>query len=329
MGNDNIDTSSIQSRKWLLTINNPALYEMEHDNIKKILAEWKTIKYWCMCDEIGKENTYHTHLFIYSSGGVLFNTVKKKFPSAHIDFCRGTTQENRDYIRKEGKHKGTEKEETNLSNTFEEYGEFPIERQGQRNDLIDLYDMVKSGASDYEILEANPEHILTIDKIDRARQIVRSQQYRNTFRELSVEYWFGKTGTGKTRTVMEKYGYTNVYRVTDYQHPFDGYKGQDVIIFEEFNSSLRIQDMLLYLDGYPLELPCRYNNKVACYTKVYILSNIRFEEQYRDVFREYPETYYAFKRRIHCVKEFSNNGLIDYQNVNDYGNFKPGKDVPF
>lgn len=329
MGNNNKDTSSLQSRKWLLTINNPALYEMEHDNIKKILSEWKTIKYWCMCDEIGKENTYHTHLFIYSSGGVLFNTVKKKFPSAHIDFCRGTTQENRDYIRKEGKHKGTEKEETNLSNTFEEYGELPIERQGQRNDLIDLYDMVKSGASDYEILEANPEHILTIDKIDRARQIVRSQQYRNTFRELSVEYWWGKTGTGKTRTVMERYGYENVYRVTDYQHPFDSYKGQDVIIFEEFNSSLRIQDMLLYLDGYPLELPCRYNNKVACYTKVYILSNIRFEEQYRDIFREYPETYYAFKRRVHCVKEFSSNGLIDYQNINDYDTFQPGKDIPF
>ncbi len=32
-------------------------------------------------------------------------------------------------------------------------------------------------------------------------------------------------------------------------------KGQDVIVFEEFRSSLKIQDMLNYLDGYPCELP--------------------------------------------------------------------------
>ena len=27
--------------------------------------------------------------------------------------------------------------------------------------------------------------------------------------------------------------------LTDYTHPFDGYKGQDVIIFEEFRSDLK------------------------------------------------------------------------------------------
>ena len=79
---------------------------------------------------------------------------------------------------------------------------------------------------------------------------------------------------------MEKYGYQNVYRVTDYDHPFDSYKGQDVIVFEEFRSSLKIQDMLNYLDGYPCELPCRYNNKLACFTKVYIITNISFNQQY-------------------------------------------------
>ena len=26
---------------------------------------------------------------------------------------------------------------------------------------------------------------------------------------------------------MGKYGYTNIFRVTDYDHPFDNYKGQD------------------------------------------------------------------------------------------------------
>lgn len=307
-----------QSRKWLLTINNPDKYEMEHDRIKAILEKWKAVIYWCMCDEIGKEGTYHTHLFVMAKNGIMFSTVKNKFPSAHIDYCRGTSQDNRDYVRKEGKYKGTDKEETNLANTFEEHGEMPLERPGQRNDLIELYDMVKSGATNYEILEANPALILNIDKVDRARQIVREEEYRNRFRELTVEYWFGDTGAGKTRTIMERYGYENVYRVTNYRYPFDGYRGQDVIVFEEFHDSIRIQEMLTYLDGYPLELPCRYNNKIACYTKVYILSNVSFDGQYRDVFREYPKTFQAFRRRISCIKEFSDKGLVNYENVEDY-----------
>lgn len=309
-----------QSRKWLLTFNNPEKFGFDHGNIRAALSTIKNLDYWCLCDEIGEKGTYHTHLFLYRKNPLRFSAVKNKFPTAHIDYCRGSTQENRDYIRKEGKYKGTDKAETNLLNTFEEFGECPVEEQGKRNDLNELYGMIKDGLSDYEILESHPAYMLQMNKIERCRQVVREEEFRNVFRELNVEYWFGKTGEGKTRTVMERYGYQNVYRVTNYRYPFDGYRGQDVLVFEEFYNSLRIQDMLTYLDGYPLELPCRYANKIACYTKVYILSNVPFDEQYRQVFREHPETFRAFRRRISCIKEFSDSGLVSYENVEDYEN---------
>ena len=124
---------------------------------------------------------------------------------------------------------------------------------------------------------------------------------------LEVTYIHGTTGTGKTRGVMEQYGYANVYRVTDYQHPFDSYGGQDVIVFEEFRSSLKIQDMLNYLDGYPIVLPCRYNNKQACFHKVFIISNWSLTEQFASVQGDYPETWKAFLRRIHHIKVYDNN----------------------
>lgn len=310
--------SDTQSRKWLLTFNNPEKYDFGHDNIKAVLSKIKNITYWCMCDEVGKEGTYHTHLFIYREGQMRFSMIKKKFPNAHIDYCRGTTQDNRDYVRKEGKHKDTDKAETNLPNTFEEFGECPIEEQGKRNDLNELYSLIKDGLSDYDILELNPKYMMQFNKIDRCRQVLREEQFKNKFRELTVEYWYGQTGQGKTRTVMERYGYENVYRVTNYKYPFDGYKGQDVIVFEEFFSSIRIQEMLTYLDGYPLELPSRYHNKIACYTKVFILSNVAFDEQYREIFREHPETFRAFQRRISCIKYFGKDGLKDYKNMDDY-----------
>ena len=308
-----------RSRKWLLTINNPAEHGYSHDYIKSALASFKAVKYWCMCDEVGgKNNVYHTHLFIMGNNGILFSTVKKKFPKAHIDYCRGLAQENRDYVCKEGKYKGTSKEETNIKDTFEEMGDCPVEKPGQRSDLVDLYDMIKSGMDNYDILENDPTYMMQLDKIDRCRQIVKEKEFRSKFRELQVEYWSGKTGTGKTKTIMERYGYDEVFRVTSYRYPFDNYRGQDVIIFEEFFDSLSIQEMLTLLDGYPLDLPCRYNNKTACYTKVYILSNVDLTDQYRDVQIHSKETWNAFLRRIHAVKIFDDHGIKDYKSPDEY-----------
>ena len=71
-------------------------------------------------------------------------------------------------------------------------------------------------------------------------------------------------------------------------------------------------------------MPCRYNNKIACYTKVYLLSNLSLKEQYVEVQRNYEETWNAFLRRISCVKSFGEKGLLSYSSVHDflYG-FKP------
>ncbi|CAH1215710.1 hypothetical protein PAECIP111893_04011 [Paenibacillus plantiphilus] len=79
----------------------------------------------------------------------------------------------------------------------------PVERPGARNDLADLYDLIKSGASNYEIMEQSPEYLLHTDKIERVRQIIKAEQFKEVFRELEVTYMWGKTGIGKTRHVME------------------------------------------------------------------------------------------------------------------------------
>ncbi|MDE6852013.1 MAG: hypothetical protein K2J67_05930 [Lachnospiraceae bacterium] len=119
-----------QSRKWLLTFNNP---DKNHNNIRAALSTIKNVTYWCMCDEVGKHGIYHTHLFLYRKNPMRFSMIKNKFPVAHIDYGRGTCRKNRDYVRKEGKYKDTDKEHTNMPDTFEEYGECPVERQGEHD----------------------------------------------------------------------------------------------------------------------------------------------------------------------------------------------------
>lgn len=312
--------NDIQSRKWQVTINNPIEKGWSHDSIKKVIEKFKGCVYWCMSDEIGNDTgTYHTHIFICCSGAVRFSTVKKRFPEAHLEVCKGTATENRDYVFKLGKYAGTDKEETRQDGTQEEWGELPVERQGARNDITDLYDMIKDGLTNFEILEACPQYMLNLDKIERCRQVVLEDRYKREWRTLYTTYIYGDTGSGKTRSVMEKYGYDNVYRITDYEHPFDGYKGQDVVIFEEFRSSLRITEMLNLLDGYPCELRCRYSNKIACFTKVYIISNIGLREQYSELQRDQIQTWDAFLRRIHEVRIFA-NGTVHSGTVKEYMN---------
>ena len=58
-----------------------------------------------------------------------FSTIKGRFPTAHIEKAYGSTKDNRDYIRKEGRWAETDKAETSVAGTFEEWGNLPAEVQ--------------------------------------------------------------------------------------------------------------------------------------------------------------------------------------------------------
>lgn len=286
------------SRKYQITINNPLDHGITHESIKSRLASLKGVVYWCIGDEIGEKGTPHTHVYFYSPNAIQFSTVKQRFFTAHIEAAKGTHQDNRDYIRKEGRWLNDAKHETNLPDTFEESGELPPERSGQKSVSEEILAEIQDGASNAEILRSHPGAMTKLSHIEAARQTLLEEEYRDKWRDVEVTYISGAPGIGKTRHVMETYGYENVYRVTNYEHPYDGYRGQDVILFDEFRSSRPITEMLDVLDGYPLNLPCRYADKVACFTKVYLVSNIPLEQQYPNVQREEPETFQAFLRRI-------------------------------
>ena len=307
------------SRKFQLTINNPTEHGYDHERIKSILSEFPGVLYWCMSDEVGEQGTPHTHVYTVFKNSVMFDTLHKRFYGVHIEQANGSNRENRDYVRKEGKWLDDAKHETNLSDTFEEWGELPPDRSRQETQAEKIMQMVRDGKSNAEILDECPTAYSKLNHIEQARQTLLAEHYKNEFRKLEVTYIWGETGAGKTRSVMEAYGYANVYRVTDYAHPFDSYKGQDVIVFEEFRSSLPIADMLVYLDGYPTELPCRYANKTACYTKVFLVTNIAFDKQYPNVQLDNPETWNAFRRRIHYVQRMTK----DFELLPDDPDFDP------
>ena len=264
--------------------------------------------YYCLCDEIGETGTPHIHLFFCCTNAVSFDRVKKLFSSAHIETARGSCQENRDYIRKEGKYLNSEKKETNNIDTFEEYGIMPLDKSAKNETVSEqILEMIESGCSNVEIIKVFPSYLTKLPHLDRTRQTLLEDKNKDSRRDVEVTYIFGETATGKTRYVMDKYGYSNVYKITNYKNPFDGYSGQDVILFDEFRSSLPLSDMLQYLDCYPCLLPARFADKVACFTKAYIISNIDLSDQYPNIQISETASWNAFIRRISNVFEFQKN----------------------
>lgn len=321
-----------QSRKWCITINNPLEHGWSHDAIQQIMSTVRgNSLYWCMCDEVGDEcETLHTHIFIFRKSPFTARTIDNLFPKMHREVGYGTPAENRAYVLKDGEKfnkgpdghydytdsKGTRHVGINYSDTFFEFGDCPDEHQGKSSQDEIIVELIRSGASNEQIVDVVPSAYKNLDHVIRVRSLYRDRDFAGKWRDLNVVYMFGKTGSGKTRSVMEKYGYEQCYRITDYKHPFDTYDGQDVIIFEEFRSSLKHGDMLNYLDGYPLMLPARYNDKRACFTKVYLLSNLPPTDQYLGIDGESRD---AFFRRIHKVIEFDSSGRrVEYDSVFAY-----------
>ena len=270
--------------------------------------------YFCMADEIATTGTYHTHAYLFSHSPMRFSTVKRRFPTAHIEKALGTSKENRDYIRKEGKWEATAKVETRVEGTFFEFGERPSAAEENAPKMFQLLQDVEDGFTTLEIIKNNPGFAFKGKDIDSLRETLTSEQYKTGVRDVKVHYLYGDTGTGKTRGIFERHKAEDICRVTDYGNRtglrFDAYHGQPVLVFEEFHSQVPIDAMLNYLDIYPLMLPARYNDRVACYTTVYITSNLPLEGQYEEIQLFKPETWRAFLRRIDTVWEYRKGGII-------------------
>ena len=303
--------NNTQSRKWALVINNPLEAGLDHAAIREILYRFSPA-YFCMADEIATTGTYHTHIFLFSPSPMRFSTVKNRFSTAHIEKAYGSAKANRAYILKEGHWADTDKAETSVSGTFEEWGDLPAEKEEEAPEMFKLIQDLRAGKSVMEIIEDNPKLAFRIPEIETLRQAILEEKYSAENRALEVTYLYGASGTGKTRGIFEKHDRKSICRITDYGGRngvrFDAYHCQDVLVLEEFHSQIPISAMLNYLDIYPLTLPARYTDRIACYTKVYITSNIPLEEQYRDIQRYQMETWRAFLRRVQNVIEYLRDG---------------------
>ena len=262
----------------------------------KLLFDTEFIEYVCFQYEKG-EKTGHLHLqgFMRYKTPQYAKQVRKIFPTMSLNPCGNQSNAYcREYCMKDHTRQD--------GFDFFEHGNFA--KNGERLDLKMLIQDLKDGLTYGELLDKYPYQMLNMgDKIEKTRQNIIRERYQNVERTIHATYIYGKEGTGKTTFANRVLGYEykDVFKVSNYKHSgkYDNYKCQDVILFDEFHGQIELTEMNDMLNGQPYDFGCRYNDKVACFTKAIFTSNYPLAEQYLDERAKGKEpSYKGFVRRI-------------------------------
>lgn len=302
-----IDT---QERDYFFDINNPESHNISWESAIETIKKFKPY-YFCISHEIGlKEKTPHFHIYFRCKSPVRFSTWRKRFPTAHKEDIKGTPIQCRNYVLKINKYANDPKADTSIK-TYEE-GEIPISvKEKHKNQKEELLEKIKSGMTNMEIIEENPEFLFKIRDMDTIRTNYLSEKYSKEFRNVKTFFIFGPTGTYKTSYVYKRFEAKDIFRIHNYQNLnslWDGYMGQRVILLDEFTGQIPIELILILTDKFPiLNLNARYNNKIAMYEYVFFCSNTNYFDIYKSEKAWRTSTYKAWDRRIQNVWEFQKN----------------------
>lgn len=287
-------------KNWCGTWNNPDLADEQFcEYLKMLLGD--DIQYFIFQREIAPTTgTHHIQWFVIFANRKNFNTVKSIMPrGSHIEPCKGNAVENRTYCSKR---------DTQYSSPYEG-GEFVQERQ--RTDMNNIIALAKSGASDTELLELYPSQTFMYQKrIQELRRTFKKEEFSKRCRNVEVFFYYGVTGTKKTTRILKQHGLQNCFVVDNYgTFMFDGYEHQQVIILDEYEGQEKmITKLNKILEPNPYKMNIKGGVVWACYDKVYFISNLSFDELYKELRLTRPKIYDAFYRRIHHIIRVDERG---------------------
>jgi len=220
--------------------------------------------------ERGAEGTEHWQGYIRFKAAKRMEAAKHYVgDTAHMENARGNEEQCRTYCSKEGQDgriAGTE---------LIEHGTYkPGEgRQGSRGDLLALANSITGGSDLTDILHKHPRELLKYPSGVQLGVALMMAEKAPAVRNIHTTVLWGTTGCGKSHRVRS--AFPDAYIVHGGgRDPWGGYTNQVIIVFEEFHDGvLDLFKMNQYLDKWKLQIDCRYQNKWAYWTRVYILSN--------------------------------------------------------
>lgn len=233
-----------RARSFLFTENDSVQIDVWRERLEG-RTEWQSGVRYCICQLEKGEKGGHIHLqgYIELNKSQRFSWLKKNLSkTAHWETRRGTREQARDYCRKE---------ETRRDGPWE-YGNWNAGGSGTRNDLAEVGKRVKEGTTIEKIADEFPVEFIKYNRGIRELASFYEGQ-RDPEQAHKVHFFYGPPGCGKTSKVIKKY--PDAYFKSAGNKWFDGYTGEDVICYDDFNHGWVSIDMLCrLLDRYPVRV---------------------------------------------------------------------------
>lgn len=283
-------------RRWMLTVPAEGEKGVSRDELQQALEPYAS--YLGQLEQGEGTNQYrHWQVVLVHAEPVRFSTLRRKLPTAHVEPVRDL-RASVAYVQKDDTR--VKEEKPLVKGTIS-----PGPGQGHRSDLDALRARILDGDEtvDQLIMEDGTawRHGRMVGDLVGARDRAR---LGSDLRDVQVRVIYGDTGTGKTRAALEglrRLG--SVCRVTHWGvGAFDGYDGQDSIIFDEFAGQPPISELLTWLDVYPVALPARYRPRQAAYSRVVLCTNAAPWDWYPWAPKAQKA---ALARRLHLVEHWS------------------------
>lgn len=299
-----------RNREWCFTLNNYT--DLALTQIRGFTLE--IITYVCFQPEVGESGTPHLQGYLVTTTprtlrGIrqaLFNTECLR--GVHLEITRGTKDEARDYCRKEDSRDSTQ------PFSFTEIGDFtqvPEKRgQGARNDIAAAARVISDGGSLFDVASNHSEAYVKFHKGFGALQSAlhsrpRVRQPGELFAKPRVLWYYGCTGSGKSHAAYEEIGEQAYFVKMPGNAWFDGYIGQDIVLFDDYRANWFSYGMLLrLLDKYPLTVEVKGSTVNWRPTTIYITCPKRPEVLYCNLADKDDGAINQLLRRIDEVKLF-------------------------
>lgn len=288
----NAQSTNPCARRWCITDNtvteatDPEKWS-DHfdDNVK--YAVWQLEK--------AATGKLHIQAYLKFVKPIRISGIQKILPGVHCEMAKGTDEQCIKYCSKE---------DSKVTGPFF-HGE--CDSQGKRRDLDELADLLHSGKTTDEIAEQQTASYIRYHKGIQATHQALQRKKAKTFRQVSVTVYWGETGTGKTRRCHEEAPGLFTPDLAGNTLWWDGYMGEDTVLFDDFYGQVKISQMLRLLDGYNLPIPIKGGYTSANWTRVFITSNVHPDQWYTS--ESIPESVRsAFRRRIGSIVEIPNGG---------------------
>lgn len=308
----------VNARSWFCVLNNPEEHGFTgtpEEIAEKIAEKWIEGNPQRTCAVaycISADGLKHCHAVFEDIKTMRFTAVQKLYPGMHIEPTKGNKEQAEDYINKRGKFAEKGEQVLYIARRGEIKG-----AQGQRRDLEVIEDLIQQGKKPREILAMS----LSYRRYEKyIRDAYYDKRYQETprSRDVNIVWHVGQSGSGKSYIQMqlaEQYGDDEVYLVTDYDHPWDKYNGERIVILDEFRGQIRFHVLMNLLDVYRIQLPCRYSNLYAVWAEVHVCTVLPPDAVYKKMVAEFQvyDTYEQLCRRINTIV---------YHYIDDDGKFK-------